>query len=72
MYTVFENLPLDEFGNRVPPITAEVAWGGAAGRRRQGRGGREHRLRGRGTGRIDPARNRAFLRTGFFGDRWCG
>ena len=27
---VFEDLPLDEFGNRVPPITAEVAWAGAA------------------------------------------
>ena len=29
VYTVFENLPLDEFGNRVPPITAEWRWGGA-------------------------------------------
>jgi hypothetical protein len=27
---VFEDLPLDEFGNRVPPITSEVAWAGAA------------------------------------------
>ena len=26
---VFENLPLDEFGNRIPPITAEIAWAGA-------------------------------------------
>jgi len=25
---VFEELPLDEFGNRLPPITAEVAWAG--------------------------------------------
>ena len=30
VYLVFEDLPLDEFGNRVPPITAEVAWAGAA------------------------------------------
>jgi hypothetical protein len=26
---VFEDLPLDEFGNRIPPITAEIAWAGA-------------------------------------------
>ena len=25
---MFEELPLDEFGNRLPPITAEVAWAG--------------------------------------------
>jgi hypothetical protein len=30
VYIVFEELPLDEFGNRVPPTTAEVAWAGAA------------------------------------------
>jgi hypothetical protein len=28
VYIVFEELPLDEFGNRLPPITAEVAWAG--------------------------------------------
>jgi hypothetical protein len=28
-YIVFEDLPLDEFGNRIPPITAEVSWNGA-------------------------------------------
>ena len=26
---MFEDLPLDEFGNRIPPITAEIAWAGA-------------------------------------------
>ena len=26
VYLVFEDLPLAEFGNRVPPITAEIAW----------------------------------------------
>jgi hypothetical protein len=26
---VFEDLPLDEFGNRIPPVTAEIAWAGA-------------------------------------------
>jgi hypothetical protein len=26
VYLVFEHLPLDEFGNRIPPITAEIAW----------------------------------------------
>ena len=26
VYLVFERLPLDEFGNRIPPITAEIAW----------------------------------------------
>jgi hypothetical protein len=26
VYLVFERLALDEFGNRVPPITAEIAW----------------------------------------------
>jgi hypothetical protein len=26
VYIVFEDLPLAEFGNRVPPITAEIAW----------------------------------------------
>src|SRR5918996_2939919 len=26
VYIVFERLALDEFGNRVPPITAEIAW----------------------------------------------
>jgi hypothetical protein len=26
VYIVFEDLPLDEFGNRIPPITAEIAW----------------------------------------------
>jgi hypothetical protein len=29
VYIVFDNLPLDEFGNRIPPITAEIAWAGA-------------------------------------------
>ena len=29
VYIVFEDLPLDEFGNRIPPITAEIAWAGA-------------------------------------------
>ena len=29
VYIVFGNLPLDEFGNRIPPITAEVSWAGA-------------------------------------------
>jgi hypothetical protein len=36
VYLVFERLPLDEFGNRIPPITAEIAWTsieGAAGAR---------------------------------------
>jgi hypothetical protein len=28
VYIVSEELPLDEFGNRLPPITAEVAWAG--------------------------------------------
>ena len=46
VYIVFENLPLDEFGNRVPPITAEVSWGGAQDAVAN-RGGREHQLRGR-------------------------
>ena len=27
---MFEDLPLDEFGNRIPPITAEIAWAGRA------------------------------------------
>ena len=26
VYLVFERLPLDEFGNRIPPVTAEIAW----------------------------------------------
>ena len=30
VYIVFEDLPLDEFGNRIPPITAEISWDGAA------------------------------------------
>jgi hypothetical protein len=29
VYIVFEDLPLDEFGNRIPPITAEITWAGA-------------------------------------------
>jgi hypothetical protein len=29
VYIVFDDLPLDEFGNRIPPITAEIAWAGA-------------------------------------------
>jgi hypothetical protein len=29
VYIVFEDLPLDEFGNRIPPITAEIACAGA-------------------------------------------
>jgi hypothetical protein len=29
VYVVFENLPLDEFGNRIPGVTAEIAWAGA-------------------------------------------
>jgi hypothetical protein len=29
VYIVFENLPLDEFGNRIPGVTAEIAWAGA-------------------------------------------
>jgi hypothetical protein len=29
VYIAFEDLPLDEFGNRIPPITAEIAWAGA-------------------------------------------
>ena len=29
VYIVFEDLPLDEFGNRIPGITAEIAWAGA-------------------------------------------
>ena len=31
VYLVFERLALDEFGNRVPPITAEIAWDNDAG-----------------------------------------
>ena len=65
VYTVFENLPLDEFGNRVPPITAEVAWGGAqdavANAAVVSTGYED------GHWSIDPARNRAFLRTGSSG-----
>jgi hypothetical protein len=30
VYIVFEDFPLDEFGNRIPPITAEISWAGAA------------------------------------------
>ena len=26
---MFDNLPLDEFGNRIPPITAEISFAGA-------------------------------------------
>ncbi len=29
VYIVFENFPLDEFGNRIPPISAEISWAGA-------------------------------------------
>jgi hypothetical protein len=29
VYIVFEDLPLDEFGNRIPSVTAEIAWAGA-------------------------------------------
>jgi hypothetical protein len=29
VYIVFDNLPLDQFGNRIPPVTAEIAWAGA-------------------------------------------
>jgi hypothetical protein len=29
VYIVFEDLPLDEFGNRIPRVTAEIAWAGA-------------------------------------------
>jgi hypothetical protein len=29
VYIVFEDLPLDEFGNRIPGVTAEIAWAGA-------------------------------------------
>ena len=29
VYIVFENFPLDEFGNRIPPVTAEISWAGA-------------------------------------------
>ena len=29
VYIVLEDLPLDEFGNRIPGITAEIAWAGA-------------------------------------------
>jgi hypothetical protein len=29
VYIVFDHLPLDEFGNRIPGVTAEIAWAGA-------------------------------------------
>ena len=29
VYIVFEDLPLDEFGNRIPGVTAEIAWAGS-------------------------------------------
>ena len=63
---VFEDLPLDEFGNRVPPITAEVAWAGAAdpvANIATINSGYEP-----GHFSIDPTRNRGFVRTASTGD----
>ena len=66
VYTVFEDLPLDEFGNRVPPITAEVAWAGAADAVANTAAINSAYQPDHFT--IDPTRNRGFVRTGSNGD----
>ena len=62
---VFDELPLDEFGNRVPPITAEVSWAGApdavANTATINSAYQPDHFS------IDPTRNRGFVRTGSTG-----
>jgi Putative phage tail protein len=60
VYIVFEDLPLDEFGNRVPPITAEVSWGGAADA--VANAAAIGSTYAPAHAAVDPARNRGFLR----------
>ena len=62
---VFEDLPLDEFGNRVPPITAEVAWAGAADAVANTAVINSGYEPGHFT--VDPTHNRGFVRTGSTG-----
>ena len=66
VYIVFEGLPLDEFGNRVPPITAEVSWGGAADAVANSAVINSAYQAGHFT--IDPTHNRGFVRTASTGD----
>jgi Putative phage tail protein len=62
---VFENLPLDEFGNRVPPITAEVSWAGAADAVANSAAINSSYQPDHFS--IDPVHNRGFVRTGSTG-----
>ena len=66
VYIVFEDLPLDEFGNRVPPITAEVSWAGAADAVANTAAINSAYQPDHFT--IDPTRNRGFVRTGSTGN----
>ena len=65
VYIVFEDLPLDEFGNRMPPITAEVSWAGAADAVANTAAINSSYQPDHFT--IDPTRNRGFVRTGSTG-----
>ena len=62
---MFEDLPLDEFGNRVPPITAEVSWAGAADAVANIAAINSSYQPDHFT--IDPTHNRGFVRTGSTG-----
>ena len=66
VYIVFEDLPLDEFGNRVPPITAEVSWAGAADAVANTAAINSSYQPDHFT--IDPTHNRGFVRTGSTGN----
>jgi hypothetical protein len=66
VYIVFEDLPLDEFGNGIPPITAEVAWAGAAEPVANTAAINSAYQSDHFT--IDPTHNRGFVRTGSTGD----
>ena len=63
---MFEDLPLDEFGNRVPPITAEVSWAGAADAVANTAAVNTSYQPDHFS--IDPTHNRGFVRTSSTGD----